>query len=112
MRNNIAVRLMGVFALVLSIFVPCRAAASDATLVGDAHISSSHPATNFGNVSNLHVGNSYQSLLQFDLQPALPAGTTADQIAQASLVLYVNRVNQAGAIDLQPVTSSWSESSV
>src|SRR5258708_11525952 len=99
-------RTLGLF---LAIMLPAAANASDAPLIGDAHISNAHPNTNFGGVSNLHVGSGNWALLQFDLQPALPVGTSAGQIARANLVVYANRVNNAGAVDIQAATSSWSE---
>src|SRR5947207_7033328 len=102
-------RTLGLF---LAIILPVAANASDAMLIGDTHISSTHPNTNFGGVSNLHVGNGNQALLQFDLQPALPAGTSAGQIVRANLVMYANRVNNAGAVDIQAITNSWSEFAV
>jgi hypothetical protein len=105
-------QLCHIVGLLLAIILPGAASASDALLIGDTHINSAHPNTNFGGVSNLHVGNGSQALLKFDLQPALPAGTTANQIVQANLVVYVNRVDNAGAVDIQAVTSSWNEFAV
>src|SRR5216684_2285066 len=98
--------------LLLAILTPGVACATDAQLVGDTHISSSHPSTNFGGLTNLHVGNGNTVLIQFDVQAVLPAGILSSQIAKADLVLYVNRVNNPGSLDLKAVTSPWSESAV
>ncbi|WP_216843044.1 DNRLRE domain-containing protein [Granulicella sp. S190] len=87
------------------------ALATDATVSADATISTAHPTLNFGSLSNLYVGNGSTTLVQFDLS-SLPAGTPATQIAHAALKLYVNRVNTAGSISVQPVSSSWSELAV
>ncbi len=86
------------------------ARATEATLVGDTFLSPSRPTSNFGALSNLYVGNGNTALLQFNLS-SLPAGTTASQIASATLRVYVNRVYAPGTITLQPVTSAWNEMS-
>ncbi len=85
------------------------ASATQATLTGDTFLSASRPTSNFGALSNLYVGNGNTALLQFNLS-ALPAGTTASQIASATLRVYINRVYTAGSITLQPVSSAWLES--
>ena len=97
--------------LFLTILLALTARATDAPLLSDAHISSAHPSTNFGSLTNLAVGNGNTALIQFNLG-SLPAGTTSGEIAAATLRLYVNRVNTAGALDLKPVTSAWNELSV
>jgi Collagen triple helix repeat (20 copies) len=97
--------------LFLTILLAFTARATDAPLLSDAHISSAHPSTNFGSLTNLAVGNGNTALIQFNLG-SLPAGTTSGEIAAATLRLYVNRVNTAGALDLKPVTSAWNELSV
>jgi hypothetical protein len=97
--------------LFLTILLALTARATDAPLLSDAHISSAHPSTNFGSLTNLAVGNGNTALIQFNLG-SLPAGTTSSGIASATLRLYVNRVNTAGALDLKPVTAAWNELTV
>jgi hypothetical protein len=80
-------------------------------VAGDTYVNSAHPSTNYGGLSNLYVSNAGTALLQFDIS-SLPAGTTASQIAKATLKLYVNRINTSGLVNVQPVTSAWSESTV
>ena len=87
------------------------ALAVEATLVADAHVNSARPAVNSGAISNLNVGGGYTALLQFDLS-TLPAGTTAVQVSRATLRLYCNRVDTAGLVSVQPISSSWGEYSV
>jgi hypothetical protein len=87
------------------------ASATQATLSGDSFVSTSRPSSNFGGLSNLYVGNGNTVLLQFDLS-SLPAGTTAGEIASATLRLYVNRIYTPGAVSMLAVTSPWSESGV
>ncbi len=79
-----------------------RAWAVQATLVGDAHVSSAQPTVNAGGLSNLNVGNGYLSLVQFDLG-VLPAGTTAAQITRATLRVFCNRADTPGAVTVQSV---------
>ncbi|MEO6802139.1 MAG: DNRLRE domain-containing protein, partial [Granulicella sp.] len=85
--------------------------AVQATLVADAHVNSALPTSNSGTISNLNVGAGYTSLVQFNLG-TLPAGTAAAQVSRAMLLLYCNRVNVAGAVAVQPVSSAWGEYSV
>jgi len=85
--------------------------AQTATLIADTHINSAQSAINSGTLSNLNVGNGYTSLLQFDLS-LLPTGTTAAQISRAVLVLYCNRADNLGAINIAPVAGAWGEYSV
>src|SRR5271154_2716745 len=97
--------------MIAGFLVAPEAFAADATLTGDAYVSSGRSASNFGAQTNLYVGNGNTSFVQFDLS-SLPAGTTVGQVAGATLRLYVNRVNTAGAINVLPVTSAWSEGAI
>jgi hypothetical protein len=85
--------------------------ATELTVAGDAYVSSAHPATNYGGLTNLYLCNGDIALVQFDLA-SLPAGTTASQISRATLRALVTRINTAGAVSVQPVTSSWAEPAV
>ena len=94
--------------LVLMMGMCVRAFATEATLVADAHVNSALPAVNSGAISNINVGGGYTGLLQFDLG-MLPAGTTSAQVTRAVLRVYVNRVDTAGSVSLQPLKGAWSE---
>src|ERR1700734_704588 len=83
----------------------------EATLVGDAHVSSAQPGVNSGSLSNLNVGGGYTALVQFDLG-MLPPGTTPAQIAKATLRVYCNRADVPGVVQAEFVSGSWTESSV
>ena len=87
--------------------------AATAPIVGDAHTAASTPATNFGTLGTVNVGGPGPNvgLVQFSLS-GLPAGTTGAGIAKATLTLFVNKVNAAGAIDINAAGSSWTESTV
>jgi len=99
--------------LILASLLACalRGTAQQVTLTADAQVTSVHPSTNYGALSNLYVGGGATSLLQFDLG-ALPAGTGAAQIARATLRLYANRVDVAGSVSVQAVNAAWMESGV
>lgn len=98
-------------AATLTILPAVAAHATEGVVVGDTYVNSAHPAVNYGSLSNLYVSSTGTALIQFDLS-SLPSGTTASQIGAAYLKLYVNRVNTSGMVNIQPVTSSWSESAV
>lgn len=85
--------------------------ALDSPLAADAYITTASPATNFGAQATLNVGNGALALVGFDLS-TLPPGTTAAKLVKATLVLYVNRVGIAGAVEVQVVNSGWGEAAV
>ncbi len=85
--------------------------ALDAPLAADTYTSAALPANNFGALPTLNVGGGAVGLLRFDLG-TLPAGTTAKKLVKATLVLYVNRIGNAGAIELNPVNGVWVEAAV
>jgi hypothetical protein len=98
-------------ALALAAIVPA-AFADTLPPLGDAFFAPGNNS-NFGASPLINVGGAtpYQGLVQFDLS-ALPAGTTASSIARANLVLYVNKVGSAGAIDVSVASGPWMESTV
>src|SRR5271155_4599397 len=98
-------------AVVTVLLLASVASATVFPVAGDAHVSSSRGTANFGTLSNLYVGDGNTALLQFDLS-TLPAGTASSQIAKATLTIFVNRVNNGGAVNLSPVTSAWTEAAV
>lgn len=69
-------------------------------------------SNNFGAASTVNVGDvggaNFTGALQFDLG-ALPAGTTADKIASATLTLFVNRVGAHGRVRFDVASGAWSE---
>jgi hypothetical protein len=99
--------------IILASLLGCasRGNAQQATLIADAGVTSVHPKTNYGALSNLYVGGGATSLLQFDLG-VLPAGTGAAQITRATLRLYVNRVDVAGSISVRAAAEAWTEGGV
>lgn len=87
------------------------ALATQAELADDSYISSAAPAANYGNLPTLNISATSSALLRFDLS-VLPASTPQEQIAKAVLYLWINKVGIAGSLDLEQVTSAWSEASV
>ncbi|MCU1259736.1 MAG: Collagen triple helix repeat-containing protein [Bryobacterales bacterium] len=79
--------------------------------VGDAHVDATNTTQNFGSAPALSVGNGNLAFLQLDIS-SLPPGTTADNITKVTLILYVNQVPAAGALDFAQVTSAWTEGTV
>ena len=94
--------------LLLLALLPAESLAQVAPIIGDTYLSSTNPALNFGALGNLNVGGGSRALLQFDLSQ-LPPGTTAAEVAKATLVLYVNRIGVAGSVDVSQVLSAWGE---
>jgi hypothetical protein len=86
--------------------------AQTAPLVGDAFIVPGSVA-NYGAVINVNVGGTLtcQGLFLFDLT-TLPPGTIAASVSSASLRLFVSKVGAAGSINVNALTSPWSEATV
>ncbi len=105
-RRTLGLRVWTLLLMLLSAWL--TAGAEQGTLVADAHVNAALPTVNSGAISNINVGGGYTGLVQFDLS-LLPTGTTASQISRAVLRLYVNRVDTAGLVSLQPVGAAWSE---
>ncbi len=87
------------------------ARAQTGTLAADTAVTSTHPATNYGSLSNLYVNNASTVLLRFDLG-TLPSAANAASVTKATLRLFVNRVNTPGVITLSSVGAAWNESAV
>ena len=99
--------------LFLLISLPGRLSAAEALLLQDTSVDSKGKTT-YGANANLHVartgGQASRALLKFSLA-TLPAATTAANVTQARLRLWVNNSTATlGAIVLTPVTSAWDES--
>ncbi len=88
-----------------------------APLVGDAHVAQGTPAINFGALGSVNVGGTvspapHKGLFQFNITAVLPAGTSSAQIGKATLLLFVNKVNTAGSIDVNAAAAAWNEATV
>ena len=91
---------------------PNSAYAQDGRLAGDARVSSAQPTTNFGSGANLVVQTGTdRSFMKFNLS-TLPAGTTGNSVAKATLRLWINTVTTSGSMNIVRVTSAWSEDTI
>ena len=114
LRNRSRLRAAGWLLLagaVVCLWAVAAAYGQEATLVGDAHVSSAQPGVNSGGLSNLNVGGGYTALVQFDLG-VLPVGTTAAQVTRATLRVYCNRADVPGGVSVALVGGPWTEMGV
>ncbi len=109
------------------LLLPLRASAQSGTVTDDGFLSSS-AATQLVNVNGqgvvLIVGGSSatvgaasvgttKTFIKFQLQSSLPGGVAAANVAKATLKLYLSPgTNPSGAIDIYPIISAWSESTL
>jgi hypothetical protein len=98
--------------LALLVAVPASLCADTAPLVSDAFFAVGS-AGHFGSTATVNVGGAagYQGLLQFDLSK-LPAGLTADDVANASLRIFVGKVPGPGAINVYAASGIWDEATL
>jgi hypothetical protein len=89
----------------LSLLVPI-AAVGQLAPAADAFVNSGAPGTNYGDKIMLDVRSARSSLITFDLS-ALPVGPS---VAKATLRLYVDSVNTAGAFNVV-AADAWISSS-
>jgi hypothetical protein len=110
-------RLAATLASSLAIFLAIPSAIGlDALLLQDAYVDNGTPFQtflNYGNSGDLRVfkngSHSMRSLLKFALE-TLPPGTTAANVTQARLRLWVNsNTLTLGSINMTPITSPWDE---
>jgi hypothetical protein len=95
------------------ILLPLAVSAQNMTLTQDTFVTPGN-VTNYGTGIGINVGGSptaSQGLIQFDLS-SLPPGTTASQIAKATLILFVNAVPAAGTMNVDTANGAWTESGV
>src|SRR5580693_3633988 len=63
-------------------------------------------------VGSVHVGTT-KTFIKFQLQSSLPPAAAAANVAKATLKLLISTsCNPSGAIDIYPVTSAWTESTL
>jgi hypothetical protein len=107
-RTAIAVVALGIGSAAVQ-----NANAADALLLQDTYVDTTKPNHNYGDSDDLRVfkssTGSIRAFLKFSID-TLPPGTTANNVKQARLRLWVNSSSTAlGSITLTPVTSSWDE---
>jgi Collagen triple helix repeat (20 copies) len=98
--------------MVFVIFLSPRTAVAQLSVAADAYTAQGNPTANHGTAPTLIVRalatNTANTYIQFNLA-ALPAGLTSNNIATATVRLYLNTVTKSGTFDLYMVSSSWVE---
>ncbi|HKY44877.1 MAG TPA: DNRLRE domain-containing protein, partial [Pyrinomonadaceae bacterium] len=84
---------------------------ADGVLKDDAFTQTGTPNQNFGTNANLRVASGVNSHLTFDLS-SLPPGTSANDVAKATLRLWVNAVTTPGSFNIRRITGVWNESTL
>jgi len=113
-----AVTTIAALIAALTSLLPVRqATAASSTLVADSYTASTAPTANKGKATTLNVSGPPDATLvqnayiRFDLS-TLPAAATADDIAKATLTIYVTKVTGSGSFDVKRVASAWTESTI
>jgi hypothetical protein len=91
-----------------SMLLSGTAQAAQGTLTDDTYDSAGKPTKRFGGAKIMKIGANSDAYLRFSLA-SLPAGTTTDQVAKATLILWPNAVSTPGNIDVLAITTAWEE---
>ncbi len=94
-------------ALLLACLSPLNAQAVLLPVIADTYLA----ATAVGTSETINVNSTNTALLNFDLS-TLPVGINSADISKASLVVFVKTVPTSGKLQVSPVTSTWTESTV
>jgi hypothetical protein len=103
--------ILNVLSLVLFTVILAPISRADGVLKGDAFTQATTPNRNFGGNADLRVTTNANSYLRFDLS-TLPPGARGNDIAKATLRLWVNSVSNPGAFDIRRITSAWDEATI
>ena len=107
-------RLLAILTISFAIFLAIpNATGLEALLLQDAYVDNGKATINYGSSGDLRVfksgTRSMRTFLKFSLD-TLPAGTTAANVTQARLRLWVNsNTVTLGSIAMTPITSPWDE---
>ena len=91
-----------------------HAVAVDALLLQDTYVDTAKASANYGGSGELRVfqsskGSPIRSYLKFTTD-TLPPGTTADDVKQARLQLWVNSATATtGSVTMTPIATAWDE---
>ncbi len=94
-------------ALLLACLNPLNAQAVLLPVTADTYLAD----TAVGTSVTLNINSTNTALLNFDLS-TLPVGINSADISKASLVVFVKSVPTSGKLQVSPVTSTWTESTV
>jgi hypothetical protein len=109
MKMPIKPNAIRITAVSLAFFLPALLLGDGAPLAGDAYINPGDSAS-YGALPVIEIGGATNSegLLQFDLSKLAP-GTTGASVSSATLRIFVDKVNTAGAIDIYAASAAWTE---
>ena len=120
-------KVLAFLTLTAALFLPTTAAAQSGTATDDAFLSDNATtqlvnlngqgislivARSAATVGPLHVGTT-TTYIKFQFQSSLPPSVSAANVAKATLKLYLSPgINPSGSINLFPITTAWTESSL
>ncbi|MBQ0932659.1 DNRLRE domain-containing protein [Ideonella alba] len=104
-------QLPAIFGLALAMLWSVAAQAQQLTVSADAYTDLSKVTSNFGSTQLLRLSPTQTPFLRFDLS-GLPGTTQPSQIAKATLVLWPQTVDVAGAVEVQAVNADWNEATL
>ena len=81
-------------------------------VVSDAHTSFSSANGNFGSATAITVSSNNTAYVRFEIARTLPPGATGEDVGRATVQLFVNKVANAGKLDLYPVLGPWDEKTI
>lgn len=82
-------------------------------LLQDAYTTTgTYAALNYGNNPSLNVAAGKPSFVQFAVNSYLPAGVVGNDIAKATLKVFVNSVKASGTFNVYAVSSAWTEAGI
>lgn len=127
MRKLAPSRMFAVVLFISLVILPGRAWAQSGTVTDDGFVSSNATtqlvnlngqgivlvvAGSSATVNSASVGTT-KAYIKFQLQSSLPANIAAANVEKATLKLFLSTAtNPSGAIDIYPVTGSWTESTL
>jgi hypothetical protein len=114
MNTRVAIRglLTRVSLIIITLSALAAGTFGQSVLVSDAHTSTTSANGNFGTGQALNISATNTSYVKFDIGRTLPAGTTADDVASATVKFFVNKVATAGKFDLYPLLGEWDEKTI
>ena len=82
-------------------------------LLQDTFVMTTSPNAVYGGWGSVNVnGSGGRGLLSFDLASVMPAGTTVAQVQKASLIVFVEWMDAAGAVEAVRLTQEFNENTV
>ena len=114
MKSRMIIKHLSMRASLILIFLSALAAGTygQTVLVSDAHTSATSANGNFGTNPALSISANNTAYVKFEIARTLPAGTKGDDVANATVKFYVNKVTTAGKLDIYPIMADWAEKTI